>query len=158
MNALCGLDVDLRAGSARAAEHHGVLAARALHELFAQILPDAKEDQQRHERAEDEAQDGRCGLLHLLGECRPGVIQPLCERGVVHRAGRIDLLLILVGKDDLIILDLDLTDVLLLDHAHERAVIDLFHLIFHQQRRDEHVEQQHDQDDDAVVVDQRFFR
>ena len=158
MDALCGLDVDLRAGFSGAAEHQGVLAAGAFYQLLSHVLADGNEDHQWQNGRQHEAQHGRHRLLDLLCERRAGIIQALRQRRIVHRAGRVDLLLVLVGKEDLVVLDLDFSDVLFLDHAHERPVVHLSHLIFHQQWGHDQIKQQHDQQDDAVVVDQRFFR
>ena len=44
VDALCGLDVDLRAGLARAAKHQRVLSAGAFHQLLSHVLADGNVD------------------------------------------------------------------------------------------------------------------
>lgn len=98
MDALCGLDVDLRAGFSGAAEHQGVLAAGAFYQLLSHVLADGNEDRQWQNGRQHEAQHGRHRLLDLLCERRAGIIQALRQRRIVHRAGRVDLLLVLSVK------------------------------------------------------------
>ena len=76
----------------------------------------------------------------------------------VHDARAVDGLAALFRVIDLIVVDLDLFDLLGLDFAHERAVVDLLDTAAVQQRRHEQIEQRNDQKHDAVVIQQGLFR
>ena len=156
-DALRRLHIDLGIALAHA-EHHGVLSAVLGHNALIEHLADKEEQHQRQQSRQQIAEKGRGGLRDILREFCAGFVQPLRERGVVHHAGLIDLRFVLVGEDDLAALDLYLADVLFLDHAHERAIIGLLDLRLHQQRRDDPVEQQDHDQNNAVVVEQRLFR
>ena len=53
--------------------------------------------------------------------------------------------------------DFDKANVFFVDHGHERAVVHFFYLTFEKHRHDNGVEQDHHEQNDAVVIDQRFL-
>ena len=156
--AVRGLDVDLGVGLAHA-EHHGACAAAGLvRQLLGHELADADEQKDRqHPRQQDIQERGH--LLHdLAGELRAGGVEPVHQLRVVQHAGLVDLAAVLVGEDDLVGLDLHLTDLLVLRHGHEGAVVYLLHLLPCQQRHGEEVEQQQHQQRHNIIIEQRFLR
>ena len=155
-DAIGGFHVHLGIG-VLAAEHHGVGAAELAHHPLAQQLPDAHKEQDGHQPAQQEGQDGGHLLLDLAGELRPRRLEPVDQVRVGHEAGLVDLLLVLVSEQDLIVLHLHLADLLLLGHSHEGAVVHLLHLPLAQPGHGQEVEQQQRQQDDAIVVDQRLL-
>ncbi len=151
-NALGGLDIDLGTGPS-GTEHQGVLAPGLLHELFAHVLADAEKNQQRKNDGQEEGQQRRGGLLHLLGEGGPGVIEALGQGGVVHGSGGVDGAIGFPGENDLVALHLHLADVLVLNHLHEGAVVRLRDLIAGNQGRNQKVKEQDHQQGNAVIIE-----
>ena len=88
---------------------------------------------------------------------RTGIVQALGQAGVVHQTGSVDLLVVLIRKNDLVGLDIYLADVLLLGHAHKGAVVYLLHLTLGQPRHDHKVDDQQHQQHDGIVDGQRLF-
>ena len=150
-----GLHIDL---GVALTEGHSVLAARLLHELLAHITAKRQEQQQRHNGRQEEAQQRRHRLLYIAAERRAGGIQALRQARIVHDARAVDGLTALFRVIDLIVVDLDLFNLLRLDLAHERTVVDLLDAAAVQQRRYEQIEQRNDQKHDAVVIQQGLFR
>ena len=155
MDAGRGLHIDL---GVALTEGHGILAARLLHELLAHITAKRQEQQQRHNGRQEKAQQRRHRLLHIAAERRAGGIQPLRQARIVHDARAVDGLTALFRIVNFVVVDLDLFDLLGLDLAHERAVVDLLDAAAVQQRRHEQIEQRNDQKHDAVVIQQGLFR
>ncbi len=138
-DAIAGGDVDPGVALSQA-EGHGVGAARVRHHFFCEILPQRRKDQNGQQKGQEKAQQRRGGLLRHPGELRPGGIEPLRQRGIVHFASLVDLRPVLIGEEDLGILHLHGPDVLFLDHLHEGAVVHLLHLGPQQQRRHHQIE------------------
>ena len=156
-DALGGGDVDLGVAPAQAEGHGALAAAGLLHELFAHVLAQPDKDEDGQDKGEQEAPDGGDGLLDHPGKIRPGVVEPLGEGGVLHGGRLIDHGPVLVRKQDPGVLHLYRADVLLVDHVHEGAVVHLRHLLPGEERGDQGVEQQNDQQNDAVVVEEGFL-
>ena len=156
-DAVRGLDVDLGIALSHA-EGHDILAAHLIHELFPHELAENNKDDQRQNERQKIAQHRRHGLLNILGKFRAGIVQALRERRIVHNAGHVDRIVVLVGKYDLRIAHIDLADLLFGDHAHKGAVIRLLHVLPVQKRRDEDVEKKQRNERNGVIIRQRFFR
>ena len=154
-DAVRGLDVDAGVGLAHP-EGHAVLAAHLLHHLFAHVLSQADEDDQRQHERQQKAQNGRALVADAV-KGRAGLVQPLGQGGVVHGPGLVDLGVVLVGKGDLGAGDFHHADILFLDHIHEGAVVHLVDLGPHQHGRHDQIEQAQDGQHQNIVVDQRLF-
>ena len=156
LDALRGFHVHLRVGFARA-EHHGVRTAHFLHHLLGEHLPQANKNHNGQHPAEQKAQNGRHLLLNFAGELRPVVIQALGQFRVAHQAGLVHLLVVLVGKEDLVVLQLHLADVVVVGHLHEGVVIHFFDLPLTDRGHDQHIKQQKKQNHDTVIGDEGFL-
>ena len=157
-DAMGGLHIHLCVGLARAAEHHGTRTAACLfHQLFVHLVADETEQQDGENKPQQKAEHRRTLLHDLAGELRTGIVQALGQTGVVHQAGLVDLLAVLIRKNDLVGLDIHLADVLLLGHAHKGAVVYLLHLTLGQPRHDHKVDDQQHQQHDGIVDGQRLF-
>ena len=156
-DALRRLDVYSRVALAHT-EGHDVLAAHLVHELFPHELTERKENNERQNQRQQIAQQRGHRLLDVLGKLRAGIVQTLRKRRVVHDAGHINRAVVLVGKDDLRVAHIDLSDLLLLHHAHEGAVIGLHDALPVEQRRDEDVEDEQCDERNGVIIRQRLFR
>ena len=97
------------------------------------------------------------GYSALFGEFCPGIVQALCQVGVVHQAGFVDIFPGLVGKQDLVFPDLHLADLLLFGHLNKGAVVHFLNLLLRNQRKNKDIEQHQHQQRNAVIVDQRLF-
>lgn len=112
----------------------------------------------RHNKGQQEGQQGR-GLLHdFAAEGGPGIIEPLDQIRVLHHPRLIDLGLPLVGEEDLVVLDLYPADVLLLGHGHEGAIVHFLDFGVGDQGHDQPVEHQQQQEHNAVVIGKGLFR
>ena len=109
------------------------------------------------DHAEEKAQQRRHFTCDVSGKCCSGGVEPIRQCGVVHFPGFVDLLFLLIREHDLRVVHLHIADVLLLDHLHKGAVVYLLHLVSLQQRCNDHIKNQYDQQNDAVVVDQGLF-
>ena len=112
-----------------AAEHHRIVSAHGLHQLAPHPVADKHEQNDGHHPGYQESDKGR-GLLHdLRGKLCAGSGEPVHQAVVLlHDAGLVHLRVVLVGKDDLVRLDLDVSDLLVLCHLHECAVVHFLHL------------------------------
>ena len=72
--------------------------------------------------------------------------------------GFIYLLVFFVCKDDLIVLNINLTDSIFFRHRHKGSVINLFDLPLGNQRYGNQVKEQYYQQYNAVIEYERFFR
>src|SRR5699024_3133283 len=72
----------------------------------------------------------------------------------------IDLVLLLIRKDDLIVLlvDIDPSDILLLRHLHKCIIADLPHLPFRCPRHEQEIEHKQYDKNNHIIIDQRFSR
>ena len=93
----------------------------------------------------------------LTRKLRARIIEPLRAVRVVHQTGFVNFGIILIRKDDLVALDLNLTDLALLRHGHERAVIDLLHLLLRDIRHRKRVEKHQHKHHDQVIICQILF-
>lgn len=156
MNALCRLDVNLGVALAHA-EHHGVFAARLIHELFAHVLAETDKDNQRQNKGQQETENWGSGLLDFLLELCAGIVQTLYQLRVIHFTGLVCGLVGFVGKNNFAVVNFDFSDVFVSNHAQKRAVIDILDLMLHEHRPCDQVQQNHDQQNDSVIKDQRLF-
>ena len=85
-------------------------------------------------------------------------MEPVNQIRIFHNAGFISLVIVLVGKQDLVVLELDFIDVFIVDHRHEGAVIDLLDLLLGKIRSGHFIEQEHDRQNQNIIKRQRFFR
>ena len=97
------------------------------------------------------------GYSALFGEFCPGIVQALRQVGVVHQAGFVDIFPGLVGKQNLVFLDLHLADLLLFGHLNKGAVVYFLNLLLRNQRKSKEIGQHQHQQRNAVIVDQRLF-
>ena len=118
-----GLHVNLRAAFSHA-EHHGI-SAHFVHRSLVHPLAQAHKDRDGQHPGKQEAHEGGRLLHDLLREYRAAFMQPFRQPRIEHRPGLVDLRIILIGEDDLIAFHLNLTDIFLVDHVHEGAVIHL---------------------------------
>ena len=157
-DAVGGLHIHLCVGFARAAKHHGARAAACLfHQLFVHLVADEAEQQDGQHEPQQKAEHRRTLLHDLAGKLRTRIVQALGQAGIVHQAGLVDLLVVLIRKNDLVGLDIHLADILLLGHAHKGAVVYLLHLTLGQPRHDHKVDDQQHQQHDGIVDSQRLF-
>ena len=157
-DAVGGLHIHLCVGFARAAKHHGARAAACLfHQLFVHLVADEAEQQDGQHEPQQKAEHRRTLLHDLAGELCTCVVQALGQAGIVHQAGLVDLLVVLIRKNDLVGLDIHLADVFLLGHAHKGAVVYLLHLTLGQPWHDHKVDDQQHQQHDGIVDSQRLF-
>ena len=153
-----GLYIHLCVGFARAAKHHGARAAACFfHQLFVHLVADEAEQQDGQHEPQQKAEHRRTLLHDLAGELRTGIVQALGQAGIVHQSGLVDLLVVLICKNDLVGLDIHLADVFLLGHTHKGAVVYLLHLTLGQPRHDHKVDDQQHQQHDGIVDSQRLF-
>ena len=85
-------------------------------------------------------------------------MEPLDQAGVFHQSGSVKLGFLLICKDDLIALNLDLANLLILRHGHERSVIHFCDRLLRDSRRDQRIEQEKQQQYDQVEICKRQFR
>ena len=157
-DAVGGLHIDLGVGLAHAAEHHGPRAAAGLfHQLFVHLVADETEQQDGQHKPDQEIEHRRPLLHDLAGKLCSGIIQALGKLRVIHQASLVDLLFLLIGKNDLIGLDIHTADVLFLGHGHKGTVVHFLHLTLAHPRQQHKVEQQQDRQHDGVVDRQRLF-
>ena len=139
-------------------EHHGgAAAARFVHQLLCHELPEDHKDRNRQDPGEQEGKQGRHLLHDLARKLRARRIQAFGSAGVVHQPGLIDRA-VLAREQNAVVLDLDLVDLLVFGHGHERAVVHVFDARLLEQWRDKQVHEEQNQHHDRVVIDQRFFR
>ena len=155
-DAVGGRDVDLGAGIPRT-EHHGVPAAHFIGHSFHHILAQGDDENDRKHPAQQNAHHGGGLLDDLAGEFCPGIVQALRQVGAVHQAGFVDIFPGLVGKQDLVFLDLHLADLLLFGHRHKGAVVHFLNLLLRNHRKSKEIDQHQHQQRNAVIVDQRLF-
>ena len=84
-------------------------------------------------------------------------MKTLGEIGVLHGGGFIDGVPLLGGKEDLGILHLHGADLPFIRHPHKGSVVNLRHLSPGKEGRDKHIEQEYDQQYDAVIINQWLF-
>ena len=158
MNAFGRRHVDPRLLAAHAEHHRAAAAARFLHELAAEILADGKEDDDRQHPGHEEIKERRILLLDVLRELRTRIVQALGERRVAHDARAVLLRVIRIREENLVLLDFDATDFLLIDHVHERAVIDLLELRLLEIRPCHFIEHQDEEQHHDIEEQQRLLR
>ena len=158
VDALGGLDVDLDVAVSTQAEHHRV-AAELVRHLLGHILPERKEDQNGQHPAENvHEQRGLLDLLALEGNAR--LQKPGGEVVVRHHGGLVDNSLVLIGKENAVVLllNFDLADLVLLDHFDKGVVVHLLDLVLREPRHGKEIEEKYREHGDGVVEDQRLFR
>ena len=85
-------------------------------------------------------------------------MQTLHQFGIIHDGGLVCLLVILLRKEDLVLLHLYLVDLLILRHRHEGGVVHFFHGILTEHRHEDRVEQEDRKEDQNVIRQYRPFR
>ena len=153
-----GLGVNLGVGFAEA--HH--VAAHVLHHLFLQPLTDSDNEHNRHNVADEHAQQGRGLRGDLGGELDVGIEQTAHQLVIREDAGLVErvLALVVLGLEgDLLILLVisDGLDLTLVHHGDELVVADLGHLPLQQARKQQPVEHHKHEQHDRVIENQRFF-
>ena len=83
-------------------------------------------------------------------------MEPVDEIRVIHDARLVCLRSVLVCKKDLIAPNLHLTDLILLSHGHEGAVVYFLDFLFCNHRNDHGVPQEQDQENCYIEDKQRF--
>ena len=157
-NAVRRFHIDLRVGLAHI-EHQGSGSAAGLvHHLFGQDLAQDDEHPDRQKPGEQEGCQRRSLFHNLAGKLSPGGMESFHKTGVFHQSGSVKLGVIFIGKDDLIALNLDLADLLILRHGHERSVIHFGDRLLRNSRRDQRIEQEKQQQNNQVEICQRQFR
>ena len=151
-----GLDIYLGVALAHSAEHERILAAGLAHKAFIEVLAQGDKEYYRQHTGNKITHQRAHGLFYYPVECRAGFVQPLCKVGILHGAGVVYLAL-LVHEGYLISIHLHLVHFLVVDHAHEGAVIHLLDRVVHQHRRYERVEQHHAKQHYAIVKQQRLL-
>ena len=84
-----------------------------------------------------------------------------CGEVVVrHHGGLVDNGLVLIGKENAVVLFLnfDLADLVLLDHLNKGVVVHLLDLVLREPRHGKEIEEKYREHGDGVVEDQRLFR
>ena len=130
----------------------GVGTAHSVHQLPGHKLSDTDEQHQGKDPAQQETQNGRCLLHNFAAEHRSGFMEAVYPAGVLQNAGLVNLGSFLVRKDDLVFLDVHLTDVFLLGHGHKGTIVHFFDLPLHNGGHGKEVEQHQHHQDDTVVV------
>ena len=74
-------------------------------------------------------------------------MQTLHQLGVIHESCLVCLLVVLLRKEDLVLLHLDLVDFLVLRHRHEGRVVHFLHLILAEHRHENRIEQEDRKED-----------
>ena len=154
-DALRGLDIHLGVGFA---EGHGVGTAHLLHHLAGHELAQGDKDDEGQDPPQQADQQG--GLLDLhAGGGDSGLQQPLCQVRIRDHGGLINGISILVGEQNAVVLllDLRLSHLGALHHAHKGVVVHLADLALGHPGHGQEVEQHHHQQNDGVVVKQGFF-
>jgi len=157
LDALGGLDIDLRVRAAEP-EHHGVRPAGLVRHALEHELAEGDKKHDRQQPRQQKRQKRRHLLDDLAREFRAGVLQAVDQVGIVHRAGLVDLGVVFVREDDLVVLHLHAADLFVLRHGHERAVVDLLDLPLAQPRHGEEVDEQQHEQCHGVVIQHRLFR
>ena len=158
VDALGGLNIDLDVAAAHA-EHHRVAAAELVRHLLGHILPEGDKDQDGEHPAENvHEQRGLLDLLALEGNAR--LQKPGGEVVVRHHGGLVDNSLVLIGKENAVVLllNFDLADLVLLDHLDKGVVVHLLDLVLREPRHGKEIEEKYREHGDGVVEDQRLFR
>ena len=156
LDALGGLDVDLRVRAAEP-EHHGVRPAGLVRHALEHELAETDEEHDRQQPCQQKRQKRRHLLDDLARELRAGVLQAVDQVGIVHQAGLIDLRVVFVREEDLVVLYLHTANLLIFRHGHKRAVVDLLDLPLAQPGHRQKVERQNHENDDGVIIHHRLF-
>lgn len=139
------VDLDLVLG----AEHERIAAA-AVHELAVEIVADAEENQDRQDPGDEEVRKGRILFLDDFIEGDIGLVQPFRQLRVVDDA-RAVFVAVLVLEENLVLFDLDVGDLFVFRHVHERPVIDLFDTLRIIIRPGDGVEHENDSQSDDII-------
>ena len=128
-----------------------------VHELFGHELPQGHEKHHGQNPGQQNGQQRRGFLNDLAGEYRPGVLQPVHQTGVVHKAGFVNGGAFLVREQDLIVLHLNPADVSLLRHGHKGAVVGFPNLPLQNPGHHQQIKEHHTQKHHKIVVGQGFL-
>ena len=139
------VDLDLVLG----AEHERIAAA-AVHELAVEIVADAEENQDRQDPGDEEVRKGRILFLDDFIEGDIGLVQPFRQLRVVDDACAV-FVAVLVLEENLVLFDLDVGNLFVFRHVHERPVIDLFDTLRIIIRPGDGVEHENDSQSDDII-------
>ena len=154
-----GGHVHLGPGIAAHAEHHAVAAPHGVLHPLVQEIADDQEGQEGQNPAQQDIEQ-RIGLAAGVDAAQLAavLVHPVHQ---VHVAGDghrlVEILLGLVGEDDLVRINLNQSDVVVIGHGHEGGVVHLLHRSLPHHGKQRGVQQHDDQNDDHIVEDQRFF-
>ena len=139
------IDLDLVLG----AEHERIAAA-AVHEPAVEIVADAEENQDRQDPGDEEIRKGRILFLDDFVEGDLGLVQAFRQLRVVDDA-RAVFLAVFVLEENLVFFNLDVGNLFVFGHVHERPVVDLFHALRVVVRPGNGVEYENDSQSDDIV-------
>ena len=139
------IDLDLVLG----AEHERIAAA-AVHEPAVEIVADAEENQDRQDPGDEEIRKGRILFLDDFVEGDLGLVQAFRQLRVVDDA-RAVFLAVFVLEENLVFFNLDVGNLFVFGHVHERPVVDLFHALRVVVRPGNGVEYENNSQSDDIV-------
>lgn len=139
------IDLDLVLG----AEHEGIAAA-AVHEPAVEIVADAEENQDRQDPSDEEVRKGRILFLDDFIKGDLGLVQSFRQLRVVDDA-RAVFFAVFVLEENLVFFNLDVGNLFVFGHVHERPVVDLFHALRVVVRPGNGVEYENDSQSDDIV-------
>lgn len=85
-------------------------------------------------------------------------MQTIDQGRIVHESRLVCLLVVLLRKEDLVLLHLYLVDLLILRHRHEGGVVHFFHGILTEHRHEDRVEQEDRKEDQNIIRQYGPFR
>lgn len=147
VNAVGRRDVDL--GLVLGAEHEGIAAA-AVHEPAVEIIADAEENRDRQDPGDEEVRKGRILFLDDFVEGDLGLVQAFRQLRVVDDA-RAVFLAVFVLEENLVFFNLDVGNLFVFGHVHERPVVDLFDALRVVVRPGDGVEYENDSQSDDII-------
>lgn len=139
------VDLDLVLG----AEHEGIAAA-AVHEPAVEIIADAEENRDRQDPGDEEVRKGRILFLDDFVEGDLGLVQAFRQLRVVDDA-RAVFLAVFVLEENLVFFNLDVGNLFVFGHVHERPVVDLFDALRVVVRPGDGVEYENDSQSDDII-------
>ena len=146
-----GLARDIDLGVALAHVEHHAVPAKVLHHPAVQHPSEEIEDGDREYPGKQEVGEGGQLLDNLAGEGDVCVVQAFHQVRVVHQPGLVEIA-ILIRKDNLVRLQLDLVDLVVFRHGHEGAVVDLPDTWSDHLREHQEVEQENQEKSQKVII------
>ena len=156
-NAFGRLYVDLGIALAHTKHHRVLAAAHLVHELLGHILAKGKENNQWKNPCEQETDQWGHLFNDLTGEFCTGFVESFCTVRIIHQTCLVNLGCILVGENNLVAFNLNLTDLLLLCHANKSAIVNFLDTVLLDHWHDQCIKKDEDKQNDCIIVKPVLF-